>query len=73
MRAVMGSACVLCCLFLRWHWVFAAAGFLWLRWARGAGRELLLLAMCGLLVAGASLVAEHGLQVRGLQKLWRTG
>ena len=33
-------------------------------------RGLLFVAMCRLLIAVASLVAEHGLQARGLQQLW---
>ena len=36
-------------------------------------RGLLFVAVCGLLIAVASLVVEHGLQVHGLQQLWRTG
>ena len=32
---------------------------------------LLFVAVCGLLIAVASLVAEHGLQVHRLQQLWR--
>ena len=34
---------------------------------------LLFAAMRGLLIAVASLIAEHGLQARGIQKLWHTG
>ena len=48
--------------------------YFWLRWAFVAARGLSLVAasrsfaaVCGLLIAVASLVAEHGLQVRGLQ------
>ena len=36
-------------------------------------RGLLFVAVRGLLIAVASLVAEHGLQVRGLQQLWLVG
>ena len=36
-------------------------------------RGLLFVAVRGLLIAVASLVAEHGLQARGLQQLWLTG
>ena len=36
-------------------------------------RGLLFVAVCGLLIAVASLVAEHGLQARGLQQLWLAG
>ena len=36
-------------------------------------RGLLFIAVHGFLIAVASLVAEHGLQVRGLQQLWLTG
>ena len=36
-------------------------------------RRLLLVAVRGLLIAVASLVADHGLQVCGLQQLWHTG
>ena len=36
-------------------------------------RELLFVAVCGLLIAVASLVAEHGLQSHGLQQLWHVG
>ena len=34
---------------------------------------LLFIAVCGRLIAVASLVAEHGLQAHGLQQLWCTG
>ena len=34
---------------------------------------LLFVEMCGLLIAVASLVAKHGLEVRGLQELWHMG
>ena len=37
------------------------------------GRGLLSVAVRGLLTAVASLVAEHGLQVPGLQCLWHSG
>ena len=46
------------------HWVFVAARRLFLvagKWG------LLFVAVCGLLIAVASLVAQHGLQARGLQ------
>ena len=36
-------------------------------------RGLLLVSVHGLLIVVASLVAEHGLQVRGLQQLWLVG
>ena len=36
-------------------------------------RGLLFVAVCGLLTAVASLVAEHGLQARRLQQLWHAG
>ena len=36
-------------------------------------RGLLFVAVHGLLIAVASLVVEHGLQVRGLQQLWLAG
>ena len=36
-------------------------------------RGLLFVVVQGLLTAVASLAAEHGLQVRGLQQLWLTG
>ena len=36
-------------------------------------RGLLFVAVCRLLIAVASLVAEHGLQARGLQQLWHAG
>ena len=36
-------------------------------------RGLLFLVVRGLLIAVASLVAEHGLQARGLQQLWLAG
>ena len=50
-------------------WVFAAACGLF----SGCGEwGLLFVAVCGLLIAVASLV-EHGLQGRGLQQLWRMG
>ena len=44
------------------------AGFLQLRRA-----GLLFVVVCRLLIAVASLVAEHRLQVHGLQQLWHTG
>ena len=56
--------------------------FFWLRWVFVAARRLfsscgeqglLLVVVCGLLIAVASLVAEHRLQVRGLQQLWHAG
>ena len=34
---------------------------------------LLFVVVCRLLIAVASLVAEHGLQARGLQYLWHVG
>ena len=34
---------------------------------------LLFVAVHGLLITVASLVAEHGLQVRGFQQLWHVG
>ena len=34
---------------------------------------LLFVAVCGLLIAVASLVAEHRLQAHGPQQLWRAG
>ena len=36
-------------------------------------RGLLFIVVCGLLIAVASLVAEHGLQAHGLQQLWHAG
>ena len=42
-------------LFRSLHWVFVAV------------RGLSLVAACGFLIVVASLVAEHGLQARGLQ------
>ena len=36
-------------------------------------REILFIAVCRLLIAVSSLVAEHGLQVCGLQQLWHVG
>ena len=36
-------------------------------------RGLLFVAVRGLLIVAASLVAEHGLQARGLQQLWHAG
>ena len=42
----------------------------WLRWVFVAARGLSLVAVSGLLIEVASLVAEHGLQAHGLQQLW---
>ena len=36
-------------------------------------RGLLFVAVCGLLIAVASLAVEHGLQACGLQQLWHVG
>ena len=54
--------------------------YFWLCWVSVAAtfsscREwgLLFVAVHGLLIAVASLVAEHGLQVHGLQQLWLAG
>ena len=44
-------------------WAFSSCG----------ERGLLFVAVRGLLIAAASLVAEHGLQAHGLQQLWLTG
>ena len=49
----------LCCC----TWAFSSCG----EWG------LLFIAVCGLLIVVASLVAEHGLQVRGLQQLQHLG
>ena len=53
----------------------AALGLRCCAWAFSSCSEqgLLFIVVCGLLIAVASLVAEHGLQVRGLQQLWRVG
>ena len=53
------SALGLCCC----AWAFSSCG----------KQGLLFVAVRGLLLAVASLVAEHGLQVRGLQQLWHKG
>ena len=53
--------------------------YFWLRWiflaVQGScgERGLLFVAVRRLLIAMASLVAEHGLWVRGLQQLWHVG
>ena len=44
-------------------WAFSSCG----KWG------LLFVAVCGLLIAVASLASEHGLQARGLQQLWLAG
>ena len=44
--------------------------FLWLYWVIVAACGLSLVAKRGLLIAVASLVAEHGLQAHGLHQLW---
>ena len=44
-------------------WAFSSCG----------KQGLLFVAVHGLLIAVTSLVAEHGLQVRGLQQLWQVG
>ena len=44
-------------------WIFSSCG----EWG------LLFVAVRGLLIAAASLVAEHGLQACGLQQLWHVG
>ena len=49
------------------RWVFVAARWLSLV---AASRGYSFVAVRGLLIAVASLVAEHGLQVHGLQQLW---
>ena len=46
------------------HWVFVAARGLSLVAVSG---RLLFVAVCGLLIAVASLVVEHGLSAHGLQ------
>ena len=52
--------------------------YLWLHWVFVAARGLSLVAVCGLLIAVASLVAEHGLQGfsscgMGARQLWLAG
>ena len=53
----------------------AALGLCCCAWASSScgERRLLFVAVRGLLIAVASLVAEHGLQARGLQQLWHVG
>ena len=53
----------------------AALGLRCCVWAFSTcGKQRLLFAVvCGLLIAVASLVVEHGLQARGLQQLWHAG
>ena len=63
-------------LFVLFIYLFMAAlGLCCCTWAFSSCREqgLLLVALRRLLIAVASLVAEHGLQARGLQQLWHTG
>ena len=62
-------------------YIFNLFIYLWLCWVfvavRGlslvAGSGLLFVVVHGLLIAVASLVAEHGLQACGLWQLWHTG
>ena len=62
-------------IFLKFIFIYlflAALGLHCCAWAfssRGE-RRLLFIVVCGLLIAVASLVAEHGLQVSGLQQVW---
>ena len=53
----------------------AALGLCCCTWAFSTCSEqgLLFIAVRGLLIAVASLVAEHGLQAHGLQQLWLSG
>ena len=52
------------------HWVFIAACRLF---SSCSEQGLLFVVVFGLLIAVASLVAEHGLQAHGLQQLWHAG
>ena len=54
----LAASCLRCC-----AWTFSSCG----KWGR------LFIAVCRLLIVVASLVAEHGLQVHGLQQLQHTG
>ena len=63
-------------LFILFYYYFLAAlGLRCCAWAFSSCGErwLLFVVVCRLLTAVASLVAEHGLQARGLQQLWHTG
>ena len=57
-------------IYLWLHWVFVAVPGLFSCCGEGG---LLFVAVHGLLIAVASLVAEHGLQARKLQQLWHAG
>ena len=55
--------------------VLAVLGLCCCAWAFSSCGEqgLLFVAVCGLLIVVASLIAEHRLQAHGLQQLWLTG
>ena len=57
-------------IYFQLRWVFVAARGLF---SSCGERELLFVVVRGLLIAVASLVAEHGLQVHGPPQLWHVG
>ena len=63
------------CVFVLFCFVGCVLGLRCCVWAFSSWtkRGLLFLAVRGLLIAVASLVAEHGVQVRGLHQLWHAG
>ena len=73
------SVCVVCSLFsqvktfLLKILLFILFIYFWLRWVFVAARGLSLVAVSSLLIAVASLAAEHELQARRLQQLWHAG
>ena len=62
-------------IYLLTYLFMAVLGLCCCTWAfSSCGKQgLLFIAVCGLLIVVASLVAEHGLQTHELQQLWHTG
>ena len=63
------------CFLILFIYLLAALGLRCCTWAFSSCGKwgLLFVAVCRLPIAVASLVAEHGLQARGLQQLWHAG
>ena len=72
---IMCSICPLCLLLLSFFFIryYSFAFFFWLCWVFSAVWGLSPAVVNGLLTVVAALVAEHGLQAHGLQRLQHTG